>query len=86
MPLVAEEDRFVDCPTSRFVRGAVGVERVGSAETVRVTVALVRLTPFPSVTVTVVAKAPLPTEAGEQVSAAVLEVAHPVGSAPQVYV
>lgn len=84
MPLAAVADRLVDCPTSKLILVAEGVETVGSAETVSVTAVLMRPTPLLSVTVTVVANVPLPTDAGVQVSKAVLAVAHPAGSVPHV--
>jgi hypothetical protein len=87
LPVVAVLARVVLCWTaSSVVLVAVGVPMVGSAETVRVTAVLPRLIPLLSVTVTVVAKAPPPTEVGVQESVAVFEDVQPEGSVPQLYV
>jgi hypothetical protein len=84
LPVVAVLVRVLLCWTaSSVVFVAVGVPMVGSAETVKVTAVLPRLMPLLSVTPTVVAKVPAPTEVGVQVNVAVFEDAQPEGSVPQ---
>ena len=77
VPFVPVTVRVVVCPTSSADNVATGTVTVGSADTLRVTAALVRDAPFASVTVTVTDR--FPAELGLHVTVPASPLEHPDG-------